>query len=107
MARNNNYAYGRRNESRVARLLQRMGYETQLSPGSRGACDIRARKEGISLCVQVKSSRMRRCLNVSPREAKRIRQQAAREKATPIIARVQGSKIELTTQIVPGCSRVK
>ncbi|TET42295.1 MAG: hypothetical protein E3J66_03860, partial [Dehalococcoidia bacterium] len=53
-----NTYYGRRQEEKVARQLRGHGAEVKLSPGSRGAADLKAKfPSGRSWNVQVKSSR--------------------------------------------------
>jgi len=50
----NNYGIGRNVEIRVCNFLKKIGWDTILSPGSRGPADITASKKGTKWCIQVK-----------------------------------------------------
>ncbi len=50
----NNYEIGRNVEIRVCNFLNKLDWQTILSPGSRGAADIMALRNGAKWCIQVK-----------------------------------------------------
>ena len=50
----NFYHLGRHAEIQVAEILRSFGWNTVLSPGSRGPADIHATKEDQTWCIQVK-----------------------------------------------------
>ncbi len=50
----NNYEIGRNVEIRICKFLNKLGWKTVLSPGSRGAADITALRKGEKWCIQVK-----------------------------------------------------
>lgn len=50
----NHYQLGRFTEIQVCRILQKLGWKTNLSPGSRGPADIHANKNEKKWCIQVK-----------------------------------------------------
>jgi len=50
----NYYHLGRSTEIQVSQILQRLGWSTKLSPGSRGPADIHANKNESEWCIQVK-----------------------------------------------------
>lgn len=50
----NYYHLGRSTEIQVSQILQRLGWETKLSPGSKGPADIHANRNGKKWCIQVK-----------------------------------------------------
>jgi len=50
----NYYHLGRATEIQVSQILQRLGWNTKLSPGSRGPADIHADKNERKWCIQVK-----------------------------------------------------
>lgn len=49
-----NYEVGRDVEIRIFKLLKKLGWKTNLSPGSRGPADITASKKTTRWCIQVK-----------------------------------------------------
>ena len=49
-----NYETGRKMEIRVCIFLRNLGWDTVLSPGSKGPADIKASKGRITWCIQVK-----------------------------------------------------
>ena len=85
----NNTRYGRRQEHKVARQLRGHGAKVSMSPGSRGAADLKVRfHSGRSWNVQVKSSRSRTAASPSAKELGRLKISASRSDATPVIAEV-------------------
>lgn len=50
----NYYHLGRSTEVEVCQILQRLGWKTKLSPGSKGPADIHADKNERKWCIQVK-----------------------------------------------------
>ncbi len=85
----NNTRYGRRQEHKVARQLRGHGAKVSMSPGSRGAADLKVRfHSGRSWNVQVKSSRSRTAASPSAKELGRLKISANRSAATPVIAEV-------------------
>ncbi len=50
----NSYHLGRSTEVQVCQILQRLGWKTLLSPGSKGPADIHADKNERKWCIQVK-----------------------------------------------------
>lgn len=81
--------YGRRQEHKVARQLRGHGAKVSMSPGSRGAADLKARfPSGKSWNVQVKSSRSGTPASPSARDLGRLKISASRSSATPVVAKV-------------------
>ena len=84
-----NSRYGRRQEQKVARQLRSHGAKVSMSPGSRGAADLKARfPSGKSWNVQVKSSRSGTPASLSAKELGRLKISASRSTATPVVAKV-------------------
>lgn len=48
------YHLGRSTEIQVSQILQKLGWKTKLSPGSKGPADMHADKNGRRWCIQVK-----------------------------------------------------
>ena len=92
--RKSQYHYGRRKERQVARHLQRRGYSTIISSGSRGASDIRAKKGSQKWVVQVKATRKKGPTCISPSGRRRLKIQARKSGATPVHAEVVRGKIQ-------------
>ena len=95
-----NYHCGIGNEEKVAKKLKRLGAsKVIISPGSRGAADITATfPTGRKLSVQVKST----CVdggsvkNLSKAEKNRLKKHAKKTKSTPVVAKVEKGKIDLS-----------
>lgn len=84
-----NCHYGRRQELKVARQLRGHGARVQVSPGSRGAADVKARfPSGKAWNVQVKSCRRGMPASPSAKQLGRLKISASRSGATPVIAKV-------------------
>lgn len=84
-----NTHYGQKQEQMVARQLRGHGARVQISPGSRGAADIKARfPSGKTWNVQVKSSRTGMPASPSAQELGRLKISASRSGATPVVAKV-------------------
>jgi len=81
--------YGKMKEQKVANLLRNRGASVHRSPGSKGAADLKAKfSSGTKWNIQVKSSRTMEPSIPSPKELGRLKQSAAKDKATPVIATV-------------------
>lgn len=87
------YRYGIKKERQVARGLRRRGYKTLLSRASKGASDIRAQKGSKKWVIQVKSSRKEATSTISPNERRRLKIQARKVNATPVLAQVNRGKV--------------
>lgn len=84
-----NCRYGKRQELKGARQLRGHGARVQVSPGSRGAADVKARfPSGKAWNVQVKSSRTGMPASPSAKELGRLKISASRSGATPVVAEV-------------------
>jgi hypothetical protein len=84
-----NSRYGSRQEQKVARQLRGHGAKVSMSPGSRGAADLKARfPSGKSWNVQVKSSRSGTPASPSAKDLGRLKISASRSSATPVVAKV-------------------
>jgi len=92
MARSN-YEYGRRKEEEVAGKLRKKGYTVTLSKRSKGASDMKATKNSRKWVVQVKSSRKKEP-TVSSSDCRRLKIQATKLGATPVVAKVSKGKIK-------------
>ena len=79
---------GQKGERAVAQTLNKRGFKTKLSPGSRGPADVTARKGGTKLAIQVKSSEGGKPKNPSPREKTRLGAMANATGAVPVVAQV-------------------
>jgi len=88
----NQLKYGRSKEKAIAKKLKRKGYNTTLSPASRGPSDIKARGRK-RWNIQVKATRKNRPLSLSPKERRRLKIQARKENAIPVIAQVKRGKV--------------
>jgi len=85
----NQYGYGRRKENQVAKSLRGKGASVKVSPGSRGAADLRVSFSPTRKWnVQVKSSRGNSPASPSSREMGRLKIGASRSGATPVVAKV-------------------
>ena len=90
----NNSHYGQRKELKVARQLRGHGASVKISPGSRGAADLKATfPSGKSWNVQVKSSRDGTPASPSAKELGRLKISASRSGATPVVAKVDKNGI--------------
>ena len=83
------YGYGRKKELKVAKSLRGKGASVKVSPGSRGAADLKAsfsptRKWNI----QVKASRGTSPASPSRKDLGRLKQGASKSGATPVVAKV-------------------
>ena len=84
-----NSHYGQRQELKVARQLRGHGARVQVTPGSRGAADVKARfPSGKAWNVQVKSSRAGIPASPSAKELGHLKISASRSGATPVVAKV-------------------
>ena len=90
-----NYEYGRNQEEKVARSLRGRGANVEVSPGSKGAADLKVEfPSGTKWRVQVKSTRSGEPPSPTPKDLRRLKQSATRSRATPVIATVSRGKIE-------------
>jgi Holliday junction resolvase len=87
------YRYGRGKEKQVASQLRRKGYRVTLSCGSRGASDIIAQKGSKRWVIQVKATRKKGTISVSSNELRRLKIQARKRGATPVVAEVSRGRI--------------
>jgi len=84
-----NSRYGQRQERKVARQLRGHGARVQVSPGSRGTADVKARfPSGKAWNVQAKSSRTGIPASPPAKELGRLKISASRSGATPVVAKV-------------------
>ena len=94
----NHYAYGRRKEHKVAKLLHNKGARVLVNPGSRGAADMTVRFSSVRVWkVQAKSSRGCSPASPSGHDLARLKQSASRSRATAVVAKVTPSKIVYTS----------
>ena len=85
----NQFGYGRRKEHKVAKSLRGKGASVKVSPGSRGAADLRVSFSPTRKWnVQVKSSRGSSPASPSSRDMGRLKISASRSGATPVVAKV-------------------
>ena len=94
MTRRRNYKYGRNKEKKVAKILKSKGFNTNLSPGSRGPSDIKAINGSRKWCVQVKSSRNVGDPHIIKEELRRLKIQATLSKGVPVIAEVNRGRVK-------------
>jgi Holliday junction resolvase len=87
------FEYGHRKEREVAARLRTEGYSTRLSPGSRGPSDIVATKGRKKWAIQVKASRASNPSTISSEGKRRLKIQAQKISATPVLARVNRGKV--------------
>lgn len=87
--------YGIKKEQKVAQSLRSRGAKVTRSPGSKGAADLKAKfPSGTKWNVQVKSTRSGTPASPSSKDLGRLKQSAARDNATPVVAKVFPKKIE-------------
>ncbi|UZE93098.1 MAG: hypothetical protein IB617_02975 [Candidatus Nealsonbacteria bacterium] len=87
--------YGAKREQKVAQSLRARGAKVTRSPGSKGAADIKAKfPSGTKWNVQVKSTRSGTPASPSSKDLGRLKQSAARDNATPVIAKVSPKGID-------------
>lgn len=85
----NQFGYGQRKEHKVAKSLRGKGASVKVSPGSRGAADLRVSFSPTRKWnVQVKSSRGSSPASPSSRDMGRLKISASRSGATPVVAKV-------------------
>lgn len=83
------YRYGREKEQRVAKALRNRGASVKSSKGSKGPADLKAKfPTGTKWNIQVKSSRTPATGMPSSKDLGRLKQNAAKTGATPVIAKV-------------------
>lgn len=91
----NQSKYGRKAEERVAGALRSRGARVKVSPGSRGAADIKAVfPTGTKWNIQVKASRSGKPHSLSRQEVARLKKSAAKDRATPVVASVSRGRTE-------------
>lgn len=94
----NQYGYGRKKEIKVAKSLRGRGASVKVSPGSRGAADLKVKfSPSRKWNVQVKSSRSSSPASPSSRDIGRLKISAARSGATPVVAKVTPRKTTFTS----------
>jgi len=90
----NNSHYGQRKELKVARQLRGHGASVKISPGSRGAADLKATfPSGKSWNIQVKASRSGTPASPSAKDLERLKISASRNGAPPVVAKVNCADI--------------
>ena len=90
-----NYKYGRDKEQKVARALRNKGASVKVSPGSKGAADLKATfPSGTKWDVQVKATRSGKAASPTPKDVGRLKRGATKSSATPVIAKVTPKGIE-------------
>ena len=93
-----NYKYGRKKEEQIAASLKRKGAKVEVSPGSRGAADVKAKfPTGTQWNIQVKSTRKGEAASPSKKDAGRLKQGATKSNATAVIAKVSPKGVEFTS----------
>lgn len=91
----NQYKYGREKELKIARSLRSRGAKVEVSPGSKGASDLKVKfHSGTKWNVQVKSTRKGTPARPSSRAIGRLKQSATKSGATPAVANVSRGQIE-------------
>jgi Holliday junction resolvase len=93
MVKKTTYDIGRQAELKVARDLKKAGAKVELSPGSRGAADIRATFPGKKWDVQVKAG-TNPPTSLNGVDKQRLNQKATKSGTTPVLAIVKDNKIE-------------
>ena len=94
----NQYGYGRKKELKVAKSLRGRGASVKISPGSRGAADLKASfSPNRNWNIQVKASRGNSPASPSRRDLGRLKQSASRTNATPVVAKVTPRKTTYTS----------
>ena len=89
------YKYGRDKEQKVARSLRGRGAKVDVSPGSKGAADLKARfPSGTKWSVQVKSTRGDVPSPPSTKDLVRLKQSGSKSRATAVVADVTPKGIE-------------
>jgi len=89
------YKYGIKKEKQIARQLRRKGYKVTLSKSSRGPSDIKAQKGSKKWVIQVKASRKKVNGNrISSDELRRLKIQARKARATPVLAQVTRGAVQ-------------
>lgn len=90
-----NYKYGLDKEKKVAQTLRNKGASVKISPGSRGAADLKVTfRTGTKWNVQVKSSRSKTVASPTKKDIGRLKQISNKSNATPVIAKVSPKRIE-------------
>lgn len=91
----NQYKYGREKEMKIARSLRSRGAKVEVSPGSKGASDLKVKfPSGTKWNVQVKSTRKGTPGGPSSKDIGRLKQGATKSRATPVVASVSRGKTE-------------
>ncbi len=94
----NQYGYGRKKELKVARSLRGKGASVKVSPGSRGAADLKASFSPTKKWnIQVKASRGSSPASPSRKDVGRLKQSASRSGATPVVAKVTPKRTTYTS----------
>jgi Holliday junction resolvase len=88
----NQLKYGRSKEKTIATKLKQKGCSTTLSPASRSPSDIKVRGRK-RWNIQVKATRKNQPPHLSPEERRRLKIQARKENAVPVIAQVKRGKV--------------
>ena len=88
------YEYGRSQEEKVARSLRARGASVEVSPGSKGAADLKVEfPGGTKWRLQVKSARSGEPASPTSKDLGRLKQSATKSRATPVVAKVSRGKI--------------
>lgn len=82
---NSNVAFGTVAEKMVENYFQQKGYETRLSPGSRGAADLICWNDFEVIYIQIKSSRTNTIPNISDKDIDKLIRLAEKNNAVSLI----------------------
>lgn len=91
------YSYGRKKEELVAQRLRNSGAKVTKSPASKGPSDLVAKFPTKTWYIQVKAARGGKPAMPSGRDIGRLKSQATRSSATPVIALVKGRKVKYSS----------
>jgi len=94
----NQLKYGISKEKKIANAFKKSGAKVEVSPGSRGAADLKVKfATGTKWNVQVKSTRSGEAGMPSAKDLGRLKISASRSKATPVVARVSPKGVDFVS----------
>lgn len=94
----NQLKYGIQKEKKIANVFKKSGAKVELSPGSRGAADLKVKfATGTKWNVQVKSTRKGEAAMPSPKDLGRLKISASRTGATAVVARVSPEGVDFVS----------
>ncbi len=90
--------YGIKKETKIANAFKRSGAKVDISPGSRGASDLKVKfPTGTKWNIQVKSTRKGKAAMPSAKDLGRLKISASRSGSTAVVAQISPEGVEFVS----------